>query len=350
MVNYRSLKQALEQGLSPQEASYGLINQSFHSQVWLHDQPRDRVCLCFHGFTAGPHQMIPMGQHFFRAGYNVVAPLLPGHGRTGAWSLENPPPLPTDSQVYIAFAQQWLTLATLLGQRVTVVGLSGGATLAAWLALNQAKQVDRAVLCAPYFSASMRLIDLFVKRIDTYFEWDAPAPGDNVPGPVFGYGGFSTPALRAILALASQVMGQVKQVPSAPTFTISSASDRAVKNLDHQAFFRAALQRQPQSWYVCFDRVLEVPHTMMTEAQGNRYPHLLTVMIQAFMESQLTWAEVEELAYRLAQGQTFPTAVAALGWQHKCSPDLPTVITMVDKAPILQARQQGNVRSRRRDR
>jgi pimeloyl-ACP methyl ester carboxylesterase len=350
MVNYLALKQALEQGLPPQEASYGLMNQRFHSQVWLHDQPRDRVCLFFHGFTAGPHQMVPMGQHFFRAGYNVVVPLLPGHGRAGLWSQENLPPLPTDPQAYITFAQQWLNLAALLGQRVMVIGLSGGATLAAWLALNHANQVDRAVLCAPYFSASMRMIDLFVKRIDTYFEWDAPAPKADVSGPVFGYGGFSTPALRAILELASEVMGQVKRVPSAPTFTLSSDSDRAVKNLDHVAFFKTALQRQPQSWYCCFDRVLEVPHTMMTEAEGNRHHHLLTVMIQAFLESQLTWPEVEELAYRLTQGQTLPAAVAELGWQHKCSPDLPTVITMVDKAPIVQARQQGNVRSRRRDR
>ncbi|TVQ08312.1 MAG: alpha/beta fold hydrolase [Leptolyngbya sp. DLM2.Bin27] len=333
MADYPTLKRVLERDLRHQEARYGLMDDALHSRVWLHPQPTDRVCLFFHGFTAGPHQMEPIGQHFFRAGYNVVAPLLPGHGRAGDWNKDNPPPLPTDPETYQVFGAQWLNLASRLGRRVTVVGLSGGGTLAGWLALEKSAQVDRAVLCAPYLSASRKVIDLFVKRVDTYFAWAAP-DGRADPDLALGYDGFATPALRAVLELGQYCQQRVKQAPVAPTFTISSESDRAVSNTDHQHFFAAALNHQPISWHLLFNRVLDIPHTMMTTQEGNRYQHLLNVIIQAFVESDLTWAEVEEIAYRMTQNRTFKAVVADLGWQAKCSKDLPAMITMVDKWAI----------------
>jgi alpha-beta hydrolase superfamily lysophospholipase len=355
MVAYSTLKRVLEHDLRQQEARYGLIDPALYTRAWLHPQPTDRVCLFFHGFTAGPHQMKPIGEHFFRAGYNVVAPLLPGHGRAGDWGPAQPPPLPTDAEVYKTFGAQWLNLARRLGDRVTVGGLSGGGTLAGWLALTMPAQVDRAVLCAPYLSASRRVIDLFVKKIDTYFAWASPAsdrPQDlpQTAAPSLGYGGFATPALRAVLDLGQQCQQRVKQGLAAPTFTLSSESDRAVSNTDHQRFFEDALTRQPISWYLRFNRVLDIPHTMMTQQEGNRYQPLLNVILQAFVESDLTWAEVEEIAYRMTQNRTFPAVVADLGWQAKCSKDMPALITLMDKGAIAAKRQQGKRPGAPRDR
>ncbi|HZG38966.1 MAG TPA: alpha/beta fold hydrolase [Nodosilinea sp.] len=341
MADYVTLKRVLERDLKQQEARYGLMDEALHTRAWLHSQPTDRVCLFFHGFTAGPYQMDPIGQHFYRAGYNVVAPLLPGHGRAGTWGKDNPPPLPIDPEVYQAFGIQWLNLASRLGDRVVVAGLSGGGTLASWLALEKAARVDRAILCAPYWSGSNKVIDLFVNKIDTYFAW-ASAPPDAAlknPPPSLGYSGFATPALRAVLQLGQTCQQRVKQAPVAPTLTISSASDRAVSNSDHRHFFQAALKHQPQSWHILFNRVLDIPHTMMTERDGNRYQHLLNVMIQAFVESDLTWAEVEEIAYRMTQNRTFNAVVTELGWQARCSKDLPAMLTMVDKWAIVVKRE-----------
>ncbi|HEY9880836.1 MAG TPA: alpha/beta hydrolase, partial [Leptolyngbyaceae cyanobacterium] len=112
-----------------------------------------------------------------------------------------------------------------------------------------------------------------------------------------------------------------------------------------QHFFRSALKRQPQSWYNCFDRVLDIPHTMMTKVEGNRFQNLLIVMAQAFIESSLTWSEVEEIGYRMTKRRTFPSVVAELGLMHKCSKDMPAMMTMVDKRVIVEAREQ---RSQRR--
>jgi carboxylesterase len=270
---------------------------------------------------------------------------MPGHGRAGMWDKNNPPPLPTDPEVYQKFGIQWLNLASLLGKQVVVGGLSGGGTLAGWLALEKSAQVHRAILCAPYLSSSSKVIDLFVKKVDTYFTWAAPQ--DSVrqnPSPVLGYPGFATPALRAVLELGRFCQQRVKQPPVAPTFTISSESDKAVSNFDHQHFFEAALKHQPLSWHILFNKVLDIPHTMMTELEGNPYQHLLNVVIQAFVESDLTWAEVEEIAYRMTKNRTFNAVVAELSWQAKCSKDMPAMITMVDKWAIVVKRELGESR------
>lgn len=338
MADYHAIKTSLETKLKQQEQTYPVSGEALYSLVRLHEQPTERVYLCFHGFTAGPYQFKPMADHFFKAGYNVVVPLMPGHGRAGDWGIQNPPPLPTDSKKYLTFAVQWVDLAQNLGKRVIVGGLSGGGTLAAWLALEKADAIERALLFAPYLSSSNKVIDLFVKRVDTFFTWaDASGPG---------YYGFDLAALRAVLDIGQYCLQRVKQVPAAPTFTISSESDKAVSNLDHQRFFEAALRRQPQSWYNCFDKVLDIPHTMMTKAEGNRFQNLLIVMAQAFIESSLTWAEVEEVGYRMAQGRTFPAVVADLKLTTKSSKDMPAMMTLVDKRAIVEKRGRG-LRSRK---
>jgi pimeloyl-ACP methyl ester carboxylesterase len=182
MGNYGELTQGLQQQIADQETAYQLVDDTCRTGFWLHGQPTDRVCLLFHGFTSGPYQFAPLAERLHRAGYNVLTPLLPGHGRAGVWSAENPPPLPEDPSEYLAFGQQWVAWASQMGDRVVVGGLSGGGTLAAWLAYEQAATIDRTLLFAPYLGASLRVLDLFVKAVDTYFSWN------NVKG--FSYSGF----------------------------------------------------------------------------------------------------------------------------------------------------------------
>ena len=59
MASYSAIKAVLDRDLHRQEAAYPLMDPSMHSQLWLHSQPSDRVCLFFHGFTASPHQFCP---------------------------------------------------------------------------------------------------------------------------------------------------------------------------------------------------------------------------------------------------------------------------------------------------
>ncbi|MGV0025953.1 alpha/beta hydrolase [Phormidesmis priestleyi] len=306
-------------------------NEGCRSQFLLHSAPTPKVCLFFHGFTAAPYQFLPMGRTFYKAGYNVIIPRLPGHGKAGNWNKDNPPPLPDSPDAYKQFALNWLQKAQTLGDRVVVGGLSGGGTMAAWLALEKFDQLDRALLFAPYLSSSNKVIDLVVNVFNTYFSWKPDAPSDKV----IGYGGFEVPALRVFLEMGKEILKRSKTDSSAPLFIISTEADRAVSNLDHETLYENTLKRQPKSWYYRFDKLLNIPHTMMTKEEGNDWENVLNVMAKAFVESNVTWAEIEDIAYTMTEGNTFDQAVSRLKLSDRVSRDLPTVLTMVDKREIV---------------
>jgi len=309
------------------EAALPLIKHSAGSQFLLQSGSSDKVCVFFHGFTATPEQFMTIGQAFFAAGYNVLIPLLPGHGIAGSWDRDNPPPLPEDKQVYQDFGVYWLKIAQLLGKEVVIGGLSGGSTLAAWLALKYPDKIDRSLLFAPYLAGSNTLVDLFVQIFDIYFEWRTEKGAVS-----FGYGGFVMPALRVFLDMGADILAEAKQVNrAAPMLIVSSDRDRAVDDEEHKELFESVIRYQPRSWYYCFDKVLNVPHNMMTEGEGNQYIDLLIAIAKAYCQSDITWMEFEAIRDMMAQGCSYNLAIEQLHLQERVSPDLSTMMIVIDR-------------------
>lgn len=316
----------LLQPLQDAEAALS-IDPSCRSRFLLHDRPTSKVILFFHGFTAVPQQFVAIGQAFFEAGYNVLIPLMPGHGLPGDWNRDRPPPLPHDPRLYQEFGRHWLGQARLFGDQVVIGGLSGGSTLCGWLALAYPTQIDRALLFAPYLGNTNLIVDLVVRTLDIYFEWKTK-PGVKS----YGYKGFAMPALRAFLELGQTVLDQAEEKPAAPMLIVSSDRDAAVNLKDHQTLFHSVLKHQPQAWYYRFDRSLDVPHNMMTEEEGNHSFALLVSIAKSYVESSLTWAEVESIRDRIRQGETFDRAISELMLQRRTSPELRTMLTLVAEA------------------
>lgn len=309
------------------EAALPLMKDAAGSRFLLQSKGSDKVCLFFHGFTATPEQFMTIGEAFFAAGYHVLIPLLPGHGIAGNWDRDNPPPLPQEQQVYQDFGLYWLEVAQSLGKKVIVGGLSGGSTLAAWLALNYPYRIYRSLLFAPYLAGSNTLVDLFVKIFDIYFAWRSE------PGAVsFGYGGFLMPALRVFLDMGADILNQAQQASiAAPMLIVSSDRDRAVDDEEHKQLFDSVVKYQPQSWYYCFDKVLNVPHNMMTEGEGNQYVNLLIAIAKAYSESDITWLELEAIRDLMQQGTSYERAIEQLHLERRVSPDLSTMMIVIDR-------------------
>lgn len=309
------------------EAALPLMSDAAGSRFLLQAKQSDRVCLFFHGFTATPEQFMTIGEAFFAAGYNVLIPLLPGHGIAGNWDRDNPPPLPEEQKVYQDFGLYWLEVAQLLGKKVVVGGLSGGSTLAAWLALNYPYRIYRGLIFAPYLAGSNTLVDLFVRIFDIYFEWKTQKGAVS-----FGYGGFVMPALRVFLDMGADILNQAKQAHvTAPMLIVSSDRDRAVDDQEHQELFESVIKYQPGCWYYCFDKVLNVPHNMMTEAEGNKHVNLLIAIAKAYTQSDITWMELEAIRDMMQQGNSYNRAIEQLHLQERVSPDLSTMTIVIDR-------------------
>jgi esterase/lipase len=105
----------------------------------------------YHGFTAGPWQYAELSEQLFKAGYNVYAPRMPGHGLMTADGKATAQEVPRahERQRYEAFVDDRFAEAAGLGDDVYMVGLSGGGNLALRTA-EKHPEVKGTVALAPY--------------------------------------------------------------------------------------------------------------------------------------------------------------------------------------------------------
>ncbi len=163
-----------------------------------------------------------------------------------------------------------------------------------------------------------------------YYEWfNKDNPGN------FGYNGFEVPALRLFLDMGQEILDKVKNNPSPPMFIVTSESDAVVDRSDLKTLFESVIEKQPKSWYFCFDKLFDIPHTMMTELEGNNYVSLLNAVAKAYLESDITWDQVLKIGNQILQGQTFETAAKDLDLIEKVSPDLSVMLSVMDKEVIV---------------
>jgi carboxylesterase len=180
--------------------------------------------LLLHGFGDTPQTLAHLARRLRKSGYSVLAPLLPGHGR----SLES---------FARSRADEWITAANdaYIGMRarhdwVAVVGLSMGGALAVLLGSEQ-HEIPALVLIAPYVGMP-RLLRVAAA---THWLWGKLAgqmKGRNprsIRDPIereknLAYGtvtGRELHELSRIVRLARQALGDVR----APTLIIQSRED-----------------------------------------------------------------------------------------------------------------------------
>ena len=209
------------------------INPLCVSQVLTHDERVEQSVVLFHGYTNCPQQYSVMAQTYFDAGYNVVVPRLPSHGyadrMTDALSDLDPADL-------TALADEAVDIAAGLGERVTVVGLSAGGTLAAWLA-GQRDDVAEAALMAPLMVP--KILPEFtvgpVARLssflpDVYLWWDGDLQ-EELASPPYAYPRYSLHSLGALLAVGRRAQGDVERTQDLERLVIvTNENDAAVSN------------------------------------------------------------------------------------------------------------------------
>jgi carboxylesterase len=180
--------------------------------------------LLLHGFGDTPQSLGLLAASLRDASYDVVAPLLPGHGVSVAAFMQS------RRAGWLACARQELTALRSTHEHVSVAGLSMGGALAAILAAENA-DIQSLVLIAPYLEmpVSHQIASAF------HWAWGAAAgarPSRN-PRSILdpeeraknlGYGVYSGRLLYELWRVAVQARLSLPSI-SVPTLVIQSKED-----------------------------------------------------------------------------------------------------------------------------
>lgn len=180
--------------------------------------------LVLHGFTGSPHSMRGIAQALANAGFTVELPLLPGHGT----AVEDM--VPTGWSDWYGAAQAAYDALAGRCERLVVVGLSMGGTLAASLAADRVPAGLVAV--NPHIQPAVPNVSEVLQGMLDQGEATMPAIGGDVAQPETVELAYAATPIAALLSLLDASAALVERLPSitCPTLIFTSRQDHIVDN------------------------------------------------------------------------------------------------------------------------
>lgn len=210
-------------------AEEGRVCGDCKTRFYTHGETTPGVVVLIHGLSNSPRQFQEMGERLHEAGYNVYIPRMPYHGLVSHDASEMGNITVGD---LVRFADDAVDIAAGLGDEVIVAGLSGGGTVAAWIAQNR-DDVDRVVLIAPFIGirhlpgfANGFFVNLFARLPGVDFASSSEPYREHV------YRGQSTRGLAEYLLLSKGVRRQAGVDPAAvdDIIVVLNGNDDQVNN------------------------------------------------------------------------------------------------------------------------
>lgn len=241
----------------------------------------DRAFVLLHGLTNCPEQFAEFGSQLHAAGYNVVIP----RARLAGFRdrLNGDQGLQT-AQDLIDQAAAGLDIAAGLGNRVTIVGLSGSAVAVTWMAQNR-NGIDEAAIIAPFFSVHglpTPLVDLagaMFSKLPNFYVWWDPEKKEALPGPPHAYPRFGTRCMADSVQLSRNVRANLAAKPSRcrRLIFITTASDTAANNATTRSILETLSKQTGPAQLLAYEFPTEpgIPHDMIDPAQPGANTHLV---------------------------------------------------------------------------
>jgi carboxylesterase len=217
------------------ESAKAKLHDVCHSKLMTHGQLTEHVMVFLHGYTTCPEQFAELGRRFFELGYNVFIPCMPHHGCADRMTEDQ---RNLTAEELAAYGDEAVDIARGLGRQVTVMGISGGGTVVAWLAQNRA-DVDYAMPLSAFIGMGIvpdfltkPLINLLLTLPNFFIWWDPRTKEDNPYSIYYAYPRFSTHSLGQTLRLGLAVKEQAKHAAPAAChiLMITNAADPSVSN------------------------------------------------------------------------------------------------------------------------
>ncbi len=250
------------------------------TQLLTHGTRTPRAVVLVHGYTSCPQQFVPLGRQFFDRGDNVLIARLPRHGRADRLTAEH---AGLQAAELAAHADEVVDIAAGLGERVTMVGLSGGAITTAWAAQNRS-DLDRAVIIASAFGYKQIPGPLTVLAMNTallllpnIFLWWDPQLKEAIE-PKYSYPRYSSRAVMNVLRLgfATRAAAGRRRPAARSIVVVTNAHDDKVDNaaaVRMVAVWRAAGASNVSQYE--FPAALKLGHDLIDPNQPNAQPKVV---------------------------------------------------------------------------
>lgn len=268
-----SLEEALAkfEALRRDEASRPLRPEGA-SRLLHHGKKVDRVFVLLHGLTNCPEQFVPLAKILHAKGANVV---IPRARLAGFADRLNSDQGHQSAQDLIDQASLGLDMAAGLGNRVTLIGLSGSAVAAAWMAQNR-EGIHDVMLIAPFFGmygvppAVLDATAATLSKLPNFYQWWDSSKKENLPGPAYAYPRFGTHCMADTIQLSRDVRANLGTQPllAKRIIFLTTASDRAANNqLTNQISEQLKGREESQVVSCEFPESVGMPHDMIDPSQ-----------------------------------------------------------------------------------
>ena len=242
------------------------------SRLLHHGQKTERVFVLMHGLTNCPEQFVPLAKILHSKGANVV---LPRARLAGFADRLNKDQGHQTAQDLIDQAATGLDIASGLGDRITLIGLSGSAVAAGWMAQNR-EGVHDVMLIAPFFGmygVKPSVLDAAaatLSKLPNFYQWWDASKKENLPGPIYAYPRFGTHCMADTIQLSRDVRAHLDTRPilAKRLIFLNTASDRGANNqLTKEIASRFEARKEAEVLTYEFPESLGIPHDMIDPAQ-----------------------------------------------------------------------------------
>ena len=285
----QSYQEAMERFSATEKRESALpLSAEGKSRVFTHGKKTGRVFVLLHGLTNCPEQFVPLARILFQSGANVV---LPRARYAGYADTMNDVQGLQSGQDLLDQAAEGLDIAAGLGDRVALVGLSGSAVAAAWMAENRGG-IDSVLLLAPFFGLDgypvwvVDCLSAILSKAPNFYKWWNDDLKEKIPRPSYAYPRYGTRCMAGTIQLSRNVRANLGNHPlrAGRLDILTTGTDKGANN--------SLTRRLADDWasgnpgrVACFEfpEMEGVPHDMIDPHQPDAkiriaYPKILEIL------------------------------------------------------------------------
>lgn len=278
----RDYREAIGRVARQQQTDDLVVASGGRSVLLTHGGPTRRAVILLHGLTNSPKQYEHLAARLFASGDNVYVPRLPHHAERNG-TVASLAGLTAEELWH--YADSAVDVAVGLGDSVTVVGVSAGGTIAAWIAQYRG-DIERAVIVAPvleigrvpsFLAGPLMKLALRLPNITRAEPPDLKRPDRDL--------GVASRAVAELLRFGATVTGAARRrrpLTRAMVF-VMNANDHTVKTSPALALARCWSAHGASVFVYEFPQSLGLPHDIVEEARAHADPAVVYPALEALI-------------------------------------------------------------------